>query len=116
MSSVNVFLIADFTYLSETILEGLEADFVDNVNNKTSDIVRDERTGMEKLGEEVKEIWHTAGEVGKELLEDIEEILGLGHTETHENKTGNAAHPVEHSKTNSSSVAKNYRRAVVNFI
>ena len=73
-------------------------------------------TGMNKLGEEVKEIWRTVEEVGKELLEDVEEILGLGHKETHENKTGIDALPVESSKTNSSSVAKNQRRAVVNFI
>jgi hypothetical protein len=116
LSNVKVFHIADLTYLSETILEGVEAEFGDNVKNRTSDIVKDGMTGMDRLGEEVKEIWHTTGEIGKELLEDVEEILGLGHQENHENKTDNSAHPVENSKTNSSSVAKNQRRAVINFI
>src|SRR6266496_1142432 len=77
--------------LLENILGEVEEEFVDNVKNKTSDILEHNKTGVEKLGEELKEIWQTAGEVGKELLEDVEEILGLGHKENHENKTENAS-------------------------
>ena len=100
----------------ENILGEVEEEFVDNVKNKTSDILEHNKTGVEKLGEELKEIWQTAGEVGKELLEDVEEILGLGHKENHENKTENASLSVDGPKANSSSVAKNYRRGIVNFI
>ena len=55
LSNVKVFLIAYLTDLSETILDGVEAGFVDNVNNNPSNVGNDGETDTGKLGEEVHE-------------------------------------------------------------
>lgn len=73
--------------------------FVDKVKNKTSDAVEHGKTGLEEIGEEFKDIFETAEEVGKEIWEDVEEIFGQGDKDNGTEKVINPETKVNTSAT-----------------
>ena len=99
-----------------TVIEAVEKDFIDKVENNTSDAIERGKTGFEQIGEEFQEIIETVEEVAKEMWGDVRGIFGQG------GKQGEVAETVAHGnktekpvslmiKTNSSATTPTRRKA-----
>jgi hypothetical protein len=100
----------------DNLIEDLEEEkeFLDDAKNITDNVVKHGKTGLKAIEEELKDIVHTAEEVGKEIWEDIKGIFeGRDkHAKEHKNPEagrigGNRTEKIGGAEINSPSAATN---------
>jgi hypothetical protein len=78
ISLINVF---GYWFIGSLIdeIQDRPEEVVEKAKNATGEVIKEAKTGLESIGEELKDIWNTAEEVGRDLLDDIKEIFEGDH-------------------------------------